>query len=89
MFEGYRYSERAYSFRKFGVDKVEFSMKPQVSVINPVFMVNGWETDSAKILLNGKPVDSERARVQVTGDDLLLWVDKVIDKKTEVVISEK
>ncbi len=89
LFEGYRYSERAYSFRKFGVDKIEFSMKPQVPVINPVFMVNGWETDSAKILLNGKPVNSDRVRAQITGDDLLLWMDEVIDNETEVVISEK
>lgn len=87
IFEGYMYSERAYTFRKYGEDYMKFKMIPKVHVINPVFVVNGWKNPSVNLILNGKVLEEDRFRWQQVGDDLIIWVDQKISEPTEVEIT--
>lgn len=87
LYEGYAYSEMAYRFRKYGEDEIEFQMTPKENVINPVFIVNGWRSSSARISFNGRKLGEEQFRIQISGEDLVLWVDEVINRATKITIS--
>lgn len=86
LFEGYAYSERAYTFRKFGEDKIKFTMRPKVPVINPVFVINGWERPLAKVSLDGRALEKKFFKWQQVEKDLVLWIDQKIVDPTEVEI---
>lgn len=87
LFEGYAYSERAYTTRKFGEDQVKLAMTPNVPAINPVFIINGWERPVAKVALNGKVLDKELFKWQQVENDLVVWINQRIAEPTEVEIS--
>lgn len=86
LYEGYAYSQMAYCFRKFGEDKLEFNMRPNVSVINPVFVVKNWQSPFAIVSMNGEKLGRDQFKTQINGNDCIIWIDKIIDKPTDVVI---
>jgi len=86
LYEGYAYSEMAYCFRKFGEDKIEFQMTPKENVINPVFIVNGWMSSSARVSLDDKELDERKFRTQISGKNLVVWLDEVINRPTKIII---
>ncbi len=86
LYEGYAYSERAYVFRKYGEDLIEFAMKPQVPVINPVYIINGWKSKELKVMWNNEPLSSNRFKSQLIGDDLILWVNQRVEKPAKIKI---
>ncbi|MFW6035315.1 MAG: hypothetical protein ACOCRZ_03575 [Halothermotrichaceae bacterium] len=82
LLEGYDYSLRAYTFRKKGVDKVEFTMKPSKTQINPVFMINGWKSPEVNVMVNGERLSSEKYNYQISGQDMIIWLKDKIAKET-------
>lgn len=85
LLEGYDYALRAYVIRKTGEDLVNLTMKPQNTQINPVFLLNGWNSPDVEIEVNGKPLDKELYRAQVVGEDLTIWINGRFDKDTDFV----
>lgn len=83
LLEGYDYSVRAYIFRKYGADRVTFTMKPSAPQINPVFVVNGWTSPGVVLSIDGDEVDDGKYRAQVTGEDLVIWVAGTFEHATQ------
>ena len=86
IYEGYAFSEMAYRFRKYGDDRIQFRMFPKESVINPVFIISNWKTPDVKVRLNGETLNPELYHSQIEGDDLVVWVEKVITQTTEFLL---
>jgi len=86
-YQGFKFSERAYAFKALGREKVSFSMRPHVKVVNPVFRVDDWKSDSVEVRLDNDLLGARYYRWQLTRGDLILWLDKEIEKETEVEIS--
>jgi len=87
LYEGYSYSERAYTFRKFGEDHVEFTMTPKDPVINPIFIINGWRSPRAKVIWNGEHLSTDLFESQISDGDLILWVNKKVTEPIEIKIT--
>lgn len=60
----------------------------KTKVINPVFILKGWATNSANVKLNGDLLDVSEYRWHVTGNDLILWVNKDIEHDTAFEIAQ-
>jgi hypothetical protein len=73
---------RAYTFRKTGADDVRLTMAPSVPQINPVFVINGWHAPAATVAVDGKPLAADKVRMQVSGEDLVVWVEGVFSQET-------
>ncbi len=82
LLEGYDYALRAYTFRKYGEDRVELTMRPTASQINPVFLISGWTAPDVQIMLNDKPLDTDQFQAQVSGHDLIVWVQGKFEEST-------
>jgi len=87
LYEGYAYSERAYTFRKFREDDIKFTMKPSVTVVNPVIIINRWKNRHIKVSIDGETLDPEQYRPHLSNGDLILWINREIDKNVEFEIS--
>ena len=61
-------------------------MRPNVSVINPVFVVKNWQSPFATVSMNGEKLRRDQFKTQINGNDCIIWIDKIIDKPTDVVI---
>jgi len=86
LYEGYSYSERAYVFRKSGKDNVVFTVKPRVKVVNPVFIINQWASREVTVSVNGENLSEEEYKAQLSGEDLIVWLNRDITESTEVRI---
>lgn len=82
LLEGYDYSLRAYTFRKTGADEVNLTMEPTETQINPVFLINGWKSPQLSLSVNGEKMSPENYRFQISGDDLVVWVEGRFTGKT-------
>ncbi len=82
--EGFDYAIRAYTLRKKGRDYVSLTMNPNVPVVNPVFLINGWSSPGVRLLMDDQPVDAAKYRAQVNGNDLTVWIDGVVDSPTRL-----
>lgn len=88
LYEGYAFSERTYQFTKMQGNKVSFTIKPKLAVINPVIRVIGWNSSSASLSLDGEKVSSQKFCSQIKGNELILWINRRISKPTKVEIAE-
>lgn len=86
FYEGYAFSERAYIFRKFGPDKLEFTMEPKKIVINPVFIVNSWKSSDISVNINQKKLNSSEVSSALFRDELIIMIKGRFDKKIHVDI---
>ena len=59
-YEGYAFSERAYRFRKMQGNKVSFTIKPKLAVIDPAIRVIGWNSSLASLFLDGEKVSPQK-----------------------------
>lgn len=85
IYEGYAYSQRAYTFRKSGKDEVRFTLEPEVDIINPVFVINGWLEPNARLRFNDGQLSLEY-EVQTEENDLIVWVKGRIMERIDVQI---
>ncbi len=74
LYEGYRYSERAYVLRLAGAERLTFRLTPIVKVINPVFRVENWKGGKPKIHVDGRRTEEDLARWQVDEEVLTVWI---------------
>jgi hypothetical protein len=74
LLEGYDHALRAHVLRKQGEDRVRLTMHPTSPQINPVFLINGWNSPYAVVIVNGTQLRSDGFRAQVCGHDLVIWV---------------
>jgi hypothetical protein len=88
IYEGYAYSERAYSFRKIGVKRVDFTMESSHTIINPVFTVSGWNAGGVEVSINGKQIDPGNYSFAISKDELILFVKTSLKNKVEVSLVE-
>jgi len=84
LYEGYAYSQRAYTFRKLGEDEISFRLEPEVDVINPVFVIDGWLGQEAIVEINGGRVPLNRYQVQREGSEIIVWLEQRIREKVNV-----
>jgi hypothetical protein len=87
LYEGYAYSERAYTFRKSGPDKIEFTMSPKFPVINPVFNINGWKSPKASVSIDQKTLNQDKVVCAISGNDLVVMVKGRFSKEITVSIT--
>jgi hypothetical protein len=85
--EGYDYSVRTYTFRQNDrQNRVEVALQPKdgVPVINPVFLVNGWNAVArgTRVVVDGAELPSEGFVAQNSGSDLVVWVEGVFSRPT-------
>jgi len=87
LVEGYDYSGRTYTFRQNDrQNRVEVALQPKdgVPVINPVFLVNGWDAvaQGTRVVVDGAELHSEKFVAQNSGSDLVVWVEGVFSRPT-------
>jgi len=90
--KGYDRSQRCYQIenasQKSG--KVEFTLQGSKDspVINPAFFVKNWNSNSAKILVNGKETKNCRVGInhELEGDDLVLFISIKEVKPVKITI---
>lgn len=74
LYEGYRFSERAYVFRLENTDGLRFTMKPDVKTLNPVVIVENWRGEKPRIQLNNEYLNEEDFKWQLYGRYLTIWM---------------
>ena len=86
LFEGYAYSQRAYCFRAAGPSPVTVRFSPTRPIVNPVLRLYSGRPP-VKVLWDGSPLSESEFRAQAVGDDVVVWIDKVLDKETRLEVS--
>jgi len=86
LFEGYAYSERAYHLRATTPGPLSVRVSPTRPVVNPVFRIYRWP-GHAQVALNGKALATDQFRAQLSGEDLLVWLDRTLDKEATIEIA--
>lgn len=85
LFEGYAYSERAYRLRLREPGSISVGLSPRRPVVNPVFKV-WYGAPPAKVTWNGRVLSESEYRFQLVEDELLVWIDRVVDEDTTIEI---
>jgi len=85
-YQGYKFSERAYTFKAEG-DKLNFVMKPRVKVINPVFRIDNWKSDSVNVRVDDAHLGENEYRWHLTQGTLIVWLNREIQERTEFEIT--
>ena len=88
IYDGYAYSIRAYTFRKFGVPRIEFRMEVDHPIVNPVFMVDGWESPNTVVEMDNVTLDRAMYSYAVRGNELILHLRAKIKRNTSFAIAE-
>ena len=95
--KGYDRTQRSYLLEYSGLKagSVEFTLKgsKESPVINPAIMVKHWNSNGAKILVNGKEYGNSKAGIthQLDGDDLVifLFINEEVPVKITLIPSQK
>jgi hypothetical protein len=74
LLEGYDHALRAHVLRKQGEDRVRLTMHPTSPQINPVFLINGWNSPYVTVIVDEAELRSDDFRAQVCGHDLVIWI---------------
>jgi hypothetical protein len=91
--KGYDNTQRCYHLENMNqkAEKVEFTLKGSKDspVINPAFFVKNWNSNGAKILVNGKEFVNRKVGVnhKLDGDDLVIYIPlkEIIPVKITIV----
>ena len=86
LFEGYSYSQRAYCFRAREAGPVKIPLRPTRPIVNPVLKLY-FGRPPVKVLWDGSPLAESEFRAQAVGDDVVVWIDRVIEKETKIEIA--
>lgn len=87
VYEGYAFAQRAHEFRMLEGTDVEFEMTPTAAVVNPVFVLNRWPTESVRMTWGSRRVEPEDLVVQRENEDLVVWVRGEVTYPLRVGIS--
>jgi hypothetical protein len=85
-YDRYDLGERAYVFRDTG-QRLEFLMRSSHEIVNPVFVLGGWETPGASVKFNGTDLDSSEFAVSWQSDQLIVWINGSVRQDTRVAIA--
>ena len=85
LFEGYAYSERAYRFRVTEPGSITIRLRPSRPIINPVIRLFS-AAPPAKVLWDGDALDPSEYLTQAVGGDLVIWINRTLDKQTSLEI---
>jgi hypothetical protein len=86
-FEGYAYSERAYRFRASQSGSTKVRLSPRRPIVNPVVRLY-FAAPPVSITWDGKPLGASEFEAQAVGGDLIVWINRTIDKETSIEIAE-
>ncbi|NLJ68270.1 MAG: hypothetical protein GX341_03010 [Firmicutes bacterium] len=53
---------------------MKLTLKPTAAQVNPVFVINGWNTPRVAVRVNGAELSQAGFQFQVAGHDLIVWV---------------
>jgi hypothetical protein len=90
--KGYDKAQRCYLLEKTGskAEAVEFTLKGSKDspVMNPAILVKNWNTNGAKILVNGKETKTCKVGLnhQLDGDVLVLFIPLKAESSVRVTI---
>jgi len=87
-FDHYDLAERAYIFRDTH-DQVEFHMNADHEIVNPVFILKGWDSHSARVKFGGMELDASELEISWQSDKLIIWINGSIRKETQVTIVKR
>jgi hypothetical protein len=87
-FDHYDLAERAYIFRDTH-DQVEFHMNADHEIVNPVFILKGWDSPSARVKFGGMELDASELEISWQSDKLIIWINGSIRKETQVTIVKR
>ncbi len=86
LYEGYAWSERAYRFRVNKSEPIRITLTPGRPILNPVLRFYSGKTP-ARVTWEGAPLAPSEYRFQTVGEDLVLWIDRTLEKKTDLEIA--
>lgn len=85
LFEGYAFSERAYRLRLREPGPITVRLSPTRPIVNPVFRVYYGQLP-VKVMWDGRRMEAGECRAQPLGDELLLWMDRRMERETTIEI---
>lgn len=86
LFEGYSYSQRAYCFRAREAGPVKITLRPTRPIVNPVLRLY-FGRPPVKVMWDGSALAESEFRAQAVGDDVVVWIDRVVEKETKLEIA--
>jgi hypothetical protein len=86
LFEGYSYSQRAYCFRAREAGPVKITLSPTRPIVNPVLRLY-FGRPPVKVMWDGSALAESEFRAQAVGDDVVVWIDRVLEKETKLEIA--
>jgi len=84
--QGYDVSQRAYIFKSTG-EKCEFTLEPTNSLINPVFILNGWKDMAIRIKVDNEDLSPNVFEYSWHEDKLIIWTDIAVRKTTTITVT--
>ena len=85
LYEGYAYSERAYRFRVSRPGSTKIRLAPSRPIINPVLRLF-FAGPPVKVLWDGAELGSSEFLAQAVGGDLVIWINRTLDKETSLEV---
>ena len=86
QFDSYDLSQRAYIFKNTG-RSCAFTLAPQHPLINPVFILENWQTPRIDVRLEGVSLEEFEYARSWQDQRLVLWLAKSLDRRTKVEVS--
>ena len=86
LFEGYSYSQRAYCFRAREPGPVSIRLLPSRPIINPTLRLY-FGRPPVKVVCDGKELPESDFRAQAVGDDVVVWINRVLEAETSLEIT--
>ena len=87
IYEGYDYSIKAYGIRQHGnEDRVIMRLHPDVPVPHPALRIIGWHTApySVRVEVDGRQIADDRYALQISENDLVVWLADSVDHTTQI-----
>jgi len=82
-YQGYDPSQRAYLF-KSTKEKCEFTFEPTNTIINPVFILDGWKGMHIKIKVNDQELSPNEFEYSWQEDKIIVWTAIAVRKTTTI-----
>jgi hypothetical protein len=87
LFEGYAYRERAYHLRASKPGPLTVRLSPSRPIVNPVLRLYRGEAPAA-VTWDGDRLGEDEVRTQTSGEDLLIWINRTLDRATAIEVTQ-
>jgi hypothetical protein len=87
VYEGYAFAQRAHEFRMLEGEELVFDVVPTAAVVNPVFLLNNWPADGARIAWGSRDIDARDVAVQREEENVVVWMQGTITYPLRVRIT--